>query len=85
MGFLIWPNINSLLLNLRLLGKFQDENIIYDYWTRYGGAERQVCDLADKYVQLGHRVLFVVLGGDVNNRPSEQSVAVMNLNMKKHH
>lgn len=48
-----------------------------------GGAERQVCDLADKYVQLGHRVLFVVLGGDVNNRPSEQSVSVMNLNMKK--
>lgn len=48
-----------------------------------GGAERQVCDLADKYVQLGHQVLFVVLGGEVNNRPQEQCVEIINLEIKK--
>ncbi|MEG2270950.1 MAG: glycosyltransferase [Hafnia sp.] len=48
-----------------------------------GGAERQVCDLADKYVQLGHQVLLVVLGGEVNNRPHEQSVKIINLDMEK--
>ncbi|HHQ4615742.1 TPA: glycosyltransferase [Aeromonas veronii] len=48
-----------------------------------GGAERQVCDLADAYTELGHQVLLMSLTGDVVNRPRHQQIELISLNMAK--
>lgn len=48
-----------------------------------GGAETQVCNLADQYVLLGHKVLLVCLTGDVVNRPKSDNVQIFNLQMSK--
>lgn len=48
-----------------------------------GGAERQVCDLADQFSKSGHSVLLISLTGEVINRPQSNNVEVVNVEMKK--
>lgn len=48
-----------------------------------GGAERQVCDLADQFATLGHKVLLFSMTGDAINIPQSSEIHVVNLNMKK--
>lgn len=48
-----------------------------------GGAERQVCDLADQYASMGHQVLLISLAGELVNKPKSSEVKVVLLNMKK--
>ena len=50
-----------------------------------GGAERQVCDLADKFAQKGHFVKIVSLVAKIETGvlPREQSVEVQYLDMSK--
>lgn len=46
------------------------------------GAERQVCDLADKFVEMGHRVLLVSLDEKVIRSPNRVEVQLISLNMQ---
>ncbi len=48
-----------------------------------GGAERQVCDLADQFASLGHDVVLIFMTGDLINKPASESVNIVNLHMKK--
>lgn len=48
-----------------------------------GGAQRQVCDLADEFVKFGHNVLLISMNKDVLVHPRSNDVDVVNLNMKK--
>lgn len=48
-----------------------------------GGAERQVCDLADKFVSEGHSVLLISMTGETVNRPQSIKVELAELNMAK--
>lgn len=48
-----------------------------------GGAERQVCDLADQFASKGHQVLLISMTGETVNRPLSTKVDVAELNMAK--
>lgn len=48
-----------------------------------GGAERQVCDLADKFSEQGHQVMLVSLTGSSINRPQSMAVKLVELEMAK--
>lgn len=48
-----------------------------------GGAERQVCDLADQFSAKGHHVLLISLTGETVNRPQSKNIDVISLNMAK--
>lgn len=48
-----------------------------------GGAERQVCDLADEFATLGHEVILISMTGVPVNRPMSNVVEIVSLNMKK--
>lgn len=48
-----------------------------------GGAEKQVCLLADKFADLGHEVTLIGLTGCVIVKPSEQSIELIELGMQK--
>lgn len=48
-----------------------------------GGAERQVCDLADKFAAKDHEVLLISMTGKTVNRPLSNSVYVAELKMAK--
>ncbi len=48
-----------------------------------GGAERQVCDLADRFVILGHQVLLISMTGEIVNRPLSTAVDVIALHIDK--
>lgn len=48
-----------------------------------GGAERQVCDLADHFAQMGHQILLISMTGETVNRPQSGNVEVVELNMVK--
>ena len=48
-----------------------------------GGAERQVCDLADTFCNLGHDVMLMSMTGEIINRPKSDAVSVINLSMSK--
>lgn len=48
-----------------------------------GGAERQVCDLADQFANKGHSVLLISMTGETVNRPQSNEVEVAELNMTK--
>ncbi|KTA77459.1 glycosyltransferase [Aeromonas salmonicida] len=48
-----------------------------------GGAERQVCDLAEQFVNKGHSVLLISMTGETVNRPQSTKVDVVELNMAK--
>lgn len=48
-----------------------------------GGAECQVCNLADSLSTLGHKVLILALNGDIIVRPKSNNIEVVNLNICK--
>ncbi len=48
-----------------------------------GGAERQVCDLADQFTAKGHEVLLISMTGETVNRPLSVKIEVAELNMAK--
>ncbi|GGQ33944.1 glycosyltransferase [Shewanella litoralis] len=48
-----------------------------------GGAETQVCNLADQFSELGHQVLLISMTGEIVNKPVSNSVQVVTLKMKK--
>lgn len=48
-----------------------------------GGAQRQVCDLADEYVKMGHQVLLISLNDDILVKPKSTEVEVAALKMSK--
>jgi len=48
-----------------------------------GGAERQVCDLADQFVSIGHEVMLISLTGETVNKPTNPSVKLVALGMRK--
>ncbi|HIF9423649.1 TPA: glycosyltransferase [Photobacterium damselae] len=48
-----------------------------------GGAEKQVCSLADEIVQQGGQVSIISLSGDTIVRPNNINVNIIELNMKK--
>lgn len=48
-----------------------------------GGAERQLCILADKFYQRGYDVMIVSLNGETVVRPEEKNIKILNLNLKK--
>lgn len=48
-----------------------------------GGAERQVCDLADNFYDLGHDVMLISMTGEIVNRPKAESIKVIDLAMTK--
>ncbi|EOV6166317.1 glycosyltransferase [Citrobacter freundii] len=48
-----------------------------------GGAEKQVCLLADKLAKLGHEVLLVAATHGGNVRPKNEIIKIINLDMRK--
>ncbi|YCO03452.1 glycosyltransferase [Vibrio sp. VNB-15] len=48
-----------------------------------GGAEKQVCDLADTYSSLGHDVTILSMHGEPILKPQSTSVDILSLRMKK--
>lgn len=48
-----------------------------------GGAERQVCDLADQFAAKGHEVLLISMTGETVNRPLSANIEVAELSMAK--
>lgn len=48
-----------------------------------GGAERQLCILADKFYQRGYEVMIISLNGETVVRPEEKKIKIINLNLKK--
>ncbi|WP_185923216.1 glycosyltransferase [Hafnia paralvei] len=48
-----------------------------------GGAERQLCDVVDELLLLGHSVLIICLTGEVVNQPRRDGAMLINLNMSK--
>lgn len=48
-----------------------------------GGAERQVCDLADQFDKRGHSVLLISMTGKLVNRPLSAKIKIEELNMTK--
>lgn len=48
-----------------------------------GGAEKQVCDLADRFSSLGHKVSIISMTGKASCVPKSNDVRVFNLNMSK--
>ena len=48
-----------------------------------GGAERQVCDLADELTLLKHNIIIISLGGNSIVKPKSKKIELIELNMKK--
>ena len=48
-----------------------------------GGAERQVCDLADQFIRLGHHILIISMTGEIRNRPHSTAADIVSLQMRK--
>jgi hypothetical protein len=48
-----------------------------------GGAERQVCDLADQFIRLGHHILIISMTGEIINRPHSTAADIVSLQMRK--
>lgn len=48
-----------------------------------GGAERQVCDLADQFIRLGHHILIISMTGEISNRPHSTAADIISLQMRK--
>ncbi len=48
-----------------------------------GGAERQVCDLADQFASMGHEVMLISLTGETVNKPTQPSIKLVALGMCK--
>ncbi|TNG92181.1 glycosyltransferase, partial [Pasteurellaceae bacterium UScroc12] len=48
-----------------------------------GGAERQVCDLADEFHKMGNNVAIISLTGEEIVSPMSKDIKIYSLNMKK--
>lgn len=48
-----------------------------------GGAERQVCDLADQFVDLGHEIIIISLTGEAMFLPKNPAVEIIQLRLNK--
>ncbi|MHC9246596.1 glycosyltransferase [Aeromonas jandaei] len=48
-----------------------------------GGAERQVCDLADQFIRFGHHILIISMTGEITNRPHSTAADIISLQMRK--
>lgn len=48
-----------------------------------GGAERQVCALADQFYSMGHQVMLLCLNGTIAMSPTQKDIPLINLEMKK--
>lgn len=48
-----------------------------------GGAQRQVCDLADEFIKSGHQVQLIAISDEVLLKPKSHEVQVAALNMAK--
>lgn len=48
-----------------------------------GGAEKQVCDLADRFILKGHQVLILYLFGEAIMTPQHSSIKVIGFKMQK--
>lgn len=48
-----------------------------------GGAEKQLCLLADEMTQRGHDVLIISLNGEVIVTPNNKNIKIVKLNMRK--
>lgn len=48
-----------------------------------GGAETQVCSIADKLYELGHQVTLIYLTGNKEITPKHKDIEIIGLNMKK--
>lgn len=48
-----------------------------------GGAERQVCDLVERFSDLGHHVLLVTMAGEIVSIPQSNKIDVVAINMVK--
>lgn len=48
-----------------------------------GGAERQVCDLADRFAALNHEVIIIYLTGEATILPTNPFIRVMGMGMTK--
>ncbi len=48
-----------------------------------GGAERQVCDLADQFADKSHQVMLISMTGETVNRPQSTNIHIVELNMAK--
>lgn len=48
-----------------------------------GGAERQVCDLADTFQKMGHEVMIVYMTGEALVKPRSESVNLKKIQMNK--
>jgi glycosyltransferase involved in cell wall biosynthesis len=48
-----------------------------------GGAERQVCDLADQFIRFGHQILLISMTDEIVNCPHSAAANVVLLRMKK--
>ncbi|UNH41716.1 glycosyltransferase [Moellerella wisconsensis] len=50
---------------------------------RLGGAELQICNLADEYIKHGHNVMILTLENKIEVRPLSVNVTINSLNIKK--
>lgn len=50
---------------------------------KMGGAENQICDLADKFVKLGHKVTIISLLDLVEIRPKNNDIKLITINLNK--
>ncbi len=48
-----------------------------------GGAERQVCDLADRFAQAGHHVWIIYLFGEALMRPQNSTIMPIGLHLRQ--
>ena len=50
---------------------------------KIGGAEHQLCSLADELSNLGHHVMVISLSNDIELHPQNKNIIVTSLNMRK--
>lgn len=48
-----------------------------------GGAEKQVCDLSDRFTSFGHEVMIIYLTGDAVIKPKNPSIRLIGMRMSK--
>lgn len=48
-----------------------------------GGAEKQVCDLSDRFTSFGHDVIIIYLTGDAVIKPKNPSIRLIGMRMSK--
>lgn len=57
--------------------------MFYHNRLRYGGAERQICDLADELCDLGNQIMIISLTGKQDVKPKNPDIEIVDLGMEK--